>query len=742
MSPAATDLFMESDAEIILPVAQPAGAAAKLADKLGDLPVESLKALSFNYAGSILHHPQLSDEDKRAMLWLLAQSPAFQKLHTELPAELSADMQTNWVRCPGMMGIHVSRQDPEPPERVYKMRGIAEIPACAEVTYDIVTEFEQMQKWDTMLQSMEVVDRRPHQYPITRVGTFINTYGVPGAEKPRTVWAHMGVSGYVVSPHGEERRYLGRDRCQITMVLQVDPRGGVPLPVYNTCSMLMPMNLQRVKAAATKLKPAEREVIAKRQQEIVALSKAEAAKAAAEGAASESPGTAGIRQAQRWSPQEHSKLEQLVELHGLKAWRLVAEQLPGRSGKQCRERYLNHTQKAKKGGWSIQEELTLARMHAAWGKQWSQIACHLPGRSANCLKNHWNAIYSCKQPSSDRQSAGGRRQEKVKQSSVLDELIQQFEHPSPCSEDERPPEGSAGKLSKQQQDRGRALLQQFQQLSAKTQSTVAQLAVLAQQDPPPGEDVAVADATGSGRVSAVGFIPGQLQQHVRLAALPLVLSQAPGPSASRGVSSDFGGPGPSAAAAQDGVGGLAWRRGRQKALEQLLASKQSEEVMACPFGEGPASAVGQAAVLLRSKASCNAIKVEAAPVEAEVVSALPTFDGGGVVKKEPGSAGAAGAVVGGGDDDDGRASSHTLGAHLRGVSTPGGCSDRAAGSKRLASELIKGAMNPVVSAPKRVLMNPPAWRSNLVYSDGRSIGPGPCCDSLAEGDSSGDWLRV
>jgi hypothetical protein len=60
-------------------------------------------------------------------------------------------------------------------------------------------------------------------------------------------------------------------------------QGGVPLPVYNTCSMLMPMNLQRVKAAATKLKPAEREVIAKRQQEIVALSKAEAAKAAAEG---------------------------------------------------------------------------------------------------------------------------------------------------------------------------------------------------------------------------------------------------------------------------------------------------------------------------------------------------------------------------------------------------------------------------------------------------------------------------
>jgi hypothetical protein len=47
----------------------------------------------------------------------------------------------------------------------------------------------------------------------------------PGIKKPRTIRAHMGVSGYVVSPHaGEERTYLGEEKCQITMVLQVDPR--------------------------------------------------------------------------------------------------------------------------------------------------------------------------------------------------------------------------------------------------------------------------------------------------------------------------------------------------------------------------------------------------------------------------------------------------------------------------------------------------------------------------------------
>lgn len=58
--------------------------------------------------------------------------------------------------------------------------------------------------------------------------------GDPGIKKARTIRAHMGVSGYVVSPHaGEERTYLGEDKCQITMVLQVDPRvsGLLQLPV-------------------------------------------------------------------------------------------------------------------------------------------------------------------------------------------------------------------------------------------------------------------------------------------------------------------------------------------------------------------------------------------------------------------------------------------------------------------------------------------------------------------------------
>jgi hypothetical protein len=50
-----------------------------------------------------------------------------------------------------------------------------------QVTYELVTEFEHMQKWDKMLLNLQVLERSPKQYPILRIGTFINTYGVPGA---------------------------------------------------------------------------------------------------------------------------------------------------------------------------------------------------------------------------------------------------------------------------------------------------------------------------------------------------------------------------------------------------------------------------------------------------------------------------------------------------------------------------------------------------------------------------------
>lgn len=49
-----------------------------------------------------------------------------------------------------------------------------------QVTFDLVTEFSEMQKWDAMLLSLDVLDETVKAYPVTHTGTFISTYGVPG----------------------------------------------------------------------------------------------------------------------------------------------------------------------------------------------------------------------------------------------------------------------------------------------------------------------------------------------------------------------------------------------------------------------------------------------------------------------------------------------------------------------------------------------------------------------------------
>lgn len=63
-------------------------------------------------------------------------------------------------------------------------------PTCCrahlQVTFDLVTEFKEMQKWDAMLLSLDVLDETVKAYPVTHTGTFISTYGVPGEE--RALW--------------------------------------------------------------------------------------------------------------------------------------------------------------------------------------------------------------------------------------------------------------------------------------------------------------------------------------------------------------------------------------------------------------------------------------------------------------------------------------------------------------------------------------------------------------------------
>jgi len=85
--------------------------------------------------------------------------------------------------------------------------------------------------------------------------------------------------------------------------------------------------------------------------------------------------------------QEDNILQKLFEVDGIKKWseisRLMEQDhnIPGRNGKQCRERYHNHL----KGGirrdkWTPEEEDQLVALHAQHGNRWSYISKLIEGR--------------------------------------------------------------------------------------------------------------------------------------------------------------------------------------------------------------------------------------------------------------------------------------------------------------------------------------------------------------------------
>lgn len=98
-----------------------------------------------------------------------------------------------------------------------------------------------------------------------------------------------------------------------------------------------------------------------------------------------------------WTAEEDAMLIGKHAFFGRK-WSKISDFLPGRAGKQCRERYVNHLDpNLKKGAeWTDDEEAILIALHKNQGNKWTLIADQLPGRSDNDVKNHFNSTISRK----------------------------------------------------------------------------------------------------------------------------------------------------------------------------------------------------------------------------------------------------------------------------------------------------------------------------------------------------------
>ncbi|KAF1323751.1 hypothetical protein FI667_g10281, partial [Globisporangium splendens] len=112
-----------------------------------------------------------------------------------------------------------------------------------------------------------------------------------------------------------------------------------------------------------------------------------------------------------WRPDEDELLKELVA-EGRKNWGQVATRIPGRTSKQCRERWYNHLDPSiVRGEYSAEEDRIILEAQSRLGNRWSAIAAMLPGRTEDAVKIRWKSL--CRVRKGQGRRAQGDNKSKV-----------------------------------------------------------------------------------------------------------------------------------------------------------------------------------------------------------------------------------------------------------------------------------------------------------------------------------------
>ena len=110
----------------------------------------------------------------------------------------------------------------------------------------------------------------------------------------------------------------------------------------------------------------------------------------------------------KFSPKEDDILMREIAVNGPRKWDVIALSLPGRNGRQCRDRFQNYLNPSLiNGPWTKEEDILLEQKFNEVGPHWNSISKYFNGRSSNNVKNRWYTYFN-KKNNNKSQSASNK----------------------------------------------------------------------------------------------------------------------------------------------------------------------------------------------------------------------------------------------------------------------------------------------------------------------------------------------